>query len=274
MLEPESTGEDIASVKQGFQQAAAACISLSQRQEYLGVKRIQKITEDLQGTLERIWSSLCKIYAAGIEGWTVDKGGYLIRKTSACSVLVPYHLADYFPTGDSLEALCNLAFDLKVMPEGVICISGSATFLEAVQYTSDIDYCEYVPFDKNEKWSHKFVDALYQAVEKQSDTLVCLKAMAFHPVHTEHLDQGRGNYEVLKNLILSRARLDFLTHFLEDVTEATNLVLPVDIAKPDDSTLQQSFAAQEVPVVEGTWIPQKLLDQSLWDTMLFGYRKK
>jgi hypothetical protein len=254
-----------------FQRATARCILL-----YLLHKKQQNISPDqekkeytenekrsverLRNFLNKTWGNLCRIYAADKDEWSVDPvfKGYLVCEIPGNSIRVPFHLADYFPTGEAIEALSRLASDIRVTPNGVICISGSSTFLEALKHMADIDYCEYAPFDKNENWHIEFIEALQVASRKQNHYLTCMRLIAFSG--KQRTVYAYGNCENLHGTTLSHAKLDFITLFLENVIEATNIVLPVDTANSDDPILELSFAQQEAPIAEGTWIPQTLLE--------------
>lgn len=248
--------------RKDFQEAAALCMWLFQNPDYLSKPNVQDSLRQLKEFLEDTWISLCQFRAARFKGWTADTKfkGYLIIKSSSTIVRVPYHLADFFPNGEALEELCRIASRVQVAPDGVICISGSSTYLEALKYIADIDYCEYAPLDKNDGWCDRFVNILYESLKKQENQLICVKGVIFDS-ERKRISTIRHNETTSGNARLSHARLDFIALFLEKVIEVTNLVLPIDrMNSKDDPTLEKSFALQEAPVNEGNWIPQQLLN--------------
>ena len=100
-------------------------------------------------------------------------------------------------------------------------------------------------------------------LEQQECEIICLEGRVFdakrdiiHDFKTRERCQTRYfNYR-----LTSHAKLDFVTLYSEQVIEATNMVLPVDPNDPNDPTLSQSFALQEAPITDGSWVPQRLLD--------------
>jgi hypothetical protein len=252
-----------------FKQATAVCILVYEERENNNDDLVQAQAEDLadlQALLEITWGSLCKIKASGREGWraSTDHIGYLVRETSTGNILVPYHLADFFPSEDALDNLCRIASGVRVS-DGVICLSGSSTFSGILRYISDLDYCEYAPFDRGEGWHDQFLNALRTPLEQQECEIMCLKGSVFNAeippkkIYTFHTPEDCQT-QCFDYTLTSYAKLDFVTLYLEQVIKATNIVLPVDPGNPNDPTLSRSFAPQEAPIADGSWFPQRLLD--------------
>ena len=117
---------------QAFRQAIASCILFYQTHKSFKdnaneLQSLQNKANNLKQILEIIWGSLCEIYAADNDNneWTASSShpGYLERQYNKYTILVPYHLADYFPTQDTLDELMKIASKVKVSDDGVICIS-------------------------------------------------------------------------------------------------------------------------------------------------------
>jgi hypothetical protein len=58
-------------------------------------------------------------------------------------VLVPFNLARACPTSDILKEVIVLSREVRLAAKNPICISGSTTFLGALNVIADLDFCEY-----------------------------------------------------------------------------------------------------------------------------------
>jgi hypothetical protein len=241
-----------------FQTVTAACIRL-----YLLHSRGAALDADLQARAEalerllgRIWGNVARIYAARTEGWVHDREllGYLVRETSTTAVRVPYHLAPDFPVGAKLEELTGLALRIRASDDGTVCISGSSTFWESLGAVNDVDFCEYIPL-AGASARAAVRERLAEVGQGSSASLACLNVKAYcskgKSLPLAHADASRE---------LFRAKLDFVALLLDDVVEATNVVLPVQTGDHRDPALKCSYAFQEAPIGAESWVPQKLLN--------------
>ncbi len=249
-----------------FRQTTAICMMwYEQHKQKEILPTVQADLLELQKILEEIWGILCEIYADNTTGWIAEKTsdrytGYVIKQNSTSKVRVPYHIADYFPIGEVLDYLCEIAAGVRVFSNSVICLSGSATFLGMFEYIADIDYCEYAPVKKNGEWRTEFVNALCNRAMEQNDTLICLRLKIVASEEERVFCRCITEHHTLYTRTISHANLDFGVKSPKDAIEATNLVLPVNPAEPNDPLLQHSFALQEAPITEGNWVPQELLN--------------
>lgn len=245
-----------------FREASAACIRLYQ-DKVNRTNRVNEAAKDLEQKLGDIWGSLCELYEEKYPLWHADQShkGYLCRTVNEKEVKVPYHLVDDFPLGDTLNELCQLAIKVKTADNGVVCISGSTTFLRSLEYVADIDYCEYVPVDKSTSWHVAFVNTLEAATSRFSNDLAWLRGKV--EVFDDNgvittLKLGENALQITANI--GRGKLDFVAQFMGEIVKATNVILPVDKDQADDSNLGLSFPLQEAPITDGSWVPQKLLE--------------
>lgn len=230
---------------------------------------------DIRQALENIAYSLCEIIEARFRPGTcrADERGYIIltETQSQTEVRIPFHFADFFPTGDVLRSLLEVARHAKTSDIGTICISGSATYFEALnRLISDLDFCEYSPENGN-----KLRENLEAKNRQSHDDLISLglltkclpgKTSAEYTAHQpiavdEHFDYAQIRF--LGRFALSNDEVDVL--------EITNLVLPINPGNPDPEMLSKTFCMQEVPI--GEWIPQRLLepiDIKRYANFLFG----
>lgn len=229
---------------------AVQCIRLFQaRSRREPEATLEPAVESLRTALTDRWQIWAEVFAAAEDDCYADPAnpGYIVRRADGEQVRVPCHLAGDFPSSEDLRDLVRVARLVRVTSEGIICISGSATFLRSLCWAADLDYCEYADTRR--------VLALHEALlvrrELSEQTVVCVGVVA-RGFTNEEVELGSG-------LPIARAKLDFLacTDEANDVVEATNVLLPV---ADDRRSLEHSFALQEAPLGDGTWLPQDLLD--------------
>lgn len=205
--------------------------------------------------LGQIWGAFARIYAARTKNWIADQDnpGYLIRKAQHAEVRVPYHLAPDFPDDGALDDLVDLALKVRVGGKGVICLSGSSTFLAALRIVADVDFCEYF-IETTLKQEESLKERLRALSKTSSERLVCTEVKVYNR-------KGEViSLEIAQDVVaIFRAKVRFLALLAGDIVETTNLVLQSSGGSTDPS-LRLSHAAQEAPIVNGSWIPQELLD--------------
>jgi hypothetical protein len=81
--------------------------------------------------------------------------GYLVGGLDSYRIYVPFHLAEGLPQPPLLRELIATLDEMKFSEDGVICLSGSATFLASLDAIADIDAAEYV-YDPPRLWPENF----------------------------------------------------------------------------------------------------------------------
>jgi hypothetical protein len=85
------------------------------------------------------------------KGWEADTQhpGYLTKCERHFVLRVPFHLLSAFPPGDFLDHIWRISRLVKTDDQSVICISGSSATFEVTKAVTDIDFCEYIKFEKH-----------------------------------------------------------------------------------------------------------------------------
>lgn len=254
--EPSDHEQLYADYRAQFARVGATCIRLylQTRDSQPWSSELTVAVEKLAATLGEIWGALAIIYARRAPAWRVDSDapGYLIRSIDEADLRLPYHLAADFPKSDDfVTALARLALSLRCTNQSAVCISGSTTFWDALEFVADVDFCEYVPRREDADDAALAAD-FEKARALRAAGLVCLRGSA----------RGKDGSELDVPADLTRgfvrAKLDFLALLAGDVIEATNVVLAVNPSDPNDPSFARSFAQQEAPI--GDWVPRSLLD--------------
>lgn len=250
-------GSDVSISQVQFRRAIADCIRLHRVTlgGTLWSNALHESVDMLRRLLAQIWGEFARIYAARTASWIADleNPGYLMRKAHHAEVRVPYHLAPDFPNDQTLDELVDIALAIRIGGLSVICLSGSSTFWEALRIVADVDFCEYVPVTTSTSENPLSV-RLLRLSEIRTDRLVCIEVKVYN---TKGDDLSLDSPQDLPAIF--RAKLRFITFFSNDVVEATNLVLQSTRGSVDPA-LKLSNPAQEAPIINGSWVPQELLD--------------
>lgn len=186
--------------------------------------------------------------------------GYLSRSCGDVMVHVPFPLVFAFPGERQLSDILALARTVSVGRDGCVCISGSSCFLGGITVVGDLDFCEYV-FDGNE-----LPTRVMRLIESGRDAMLC-KVQCGRPFVApwancrqalqEFIEQGRP----APGERTRRLKLDFcgITETL-GLLPASNIVIWLDPAAPEDGNALDSFAHQEAVIDRGNGVARTLVN--------------
>lgn len=126
-------------------------MEVGQKQIALMIAAREKGAAEMPDELKEAMSTLLKLGALdatasdpdGALAPDPDHLGYLWRDVSGKRVFVPFHLAKVSPTSDLLAEVIDIGGMVQLDENNPICISGSTTFLGALNVVADLDFCEY-----------------------------------------------------------------------------------------------------------------------------------
>lgn len=193
--------------------------------------------------------------------------GYITVHSNQVFIHVPFHLTHAFPFVSTLDELVDIAKHIRIGPESIICISGSATCMERLDSIGDIDYCEYAPETDN-----VFMSEIEKTVLADKESLVCIKVKwgdelkVSRPWNELKNCIDKAKKAIAKNVALSKTnwKLDFvgITQVVGPIA-ITNMCLPHE--EPGSRTAR-SWIYQEAVIHD-----ESELKGSLSDPIQFGH---
>lgn len=186
--------------------------------------------------------------------------GYLTRTVAGTPIHVPFPLVRLFPGADILQEIIPIASDISVGNDGAICLSGSSAFLGGIQTVGDLDFCEYV-------FEGASMPASVGRIVGRADgpalaVMKCLEREFVHP--------WAGWQAGLDRFVEAgpptgtdhrRLKLDYCAMVPAlGLLPATNLVLWLDSAQPEQGNALRSFAHQEAVFDRGSGVSRTLVD--------------
>lgn len=168
-----------------------------------------------------------------------DYPGYLTRQIGGRDIYVPFNLASVFPGADMVGDVMRIAAAISLHPDDPVCISGSTTFLGAIDKIGDLDFCEYYVSDP----ACLPADAL--SVSDGDETpLVWLKCGGANLKGP--WEERRPEVEaLLQGSPDKRVKLDFVSIGALGLLPTTSVVIAT---ADDDVAARHSFAYQEAVV--------------------------
>lgn len=192
-----------------------------------------------------------------------DQPGYVVFRVGDLRVFVPFFLANIFPHGELLQAICNVGARLQVGTDSVICISGSGCQLGLDLPVGDLDFCEYLP-----NGDTSIAQRLFNKLVEQSPDALCFRmVLGNDKVWLRPWTRGdkTGDEEPLLEQLraaLSAAafrQCQFVANVPNvGVLEATNVLLMLDFSSREAAEAARSFAGQKVPIAPDGWTPREL----------------
>lgn len=167
-----------------------------------------------------------------------DHPGYLRRQIADRTVFIPFHLAKVSPAADLMAEVIEIGAMVQLVASNPICISGSTTFLGALNVIADLDYCEY--FVCTDIDTESALDAASQIEDlplvwaKFADAHHCAPWTCLRPIAQAFRDEP------------ARLKLDFMSCGKLGPMPTTNVILPT--SDGEDGAADQSFAFQEAVV--------------------------
>ena len=165
--------------------------------------------------------------------------GYLTRQIGGRPIFVPFNLASVFPGSDMVADVMRIADTISLHPDDPVCISGSTTFLGAINQIGDLDFCEYYISDPAHLPDHAL------GVSGDEDVpLVWLKCGGSDLKGP--WAQRRPEVETLfSNSEHKRMKLDFISNSALGLLPTTSVVIAT---KDENEAARHSFAYQEAVV--------------------------
>jgi len=168
-----------------------------------------------------------------------DHPGYLTRRVGGRDIFVPFNLASVFPGADIVEEVMRIADAVSLHPGDAVCISGSTTFLGAIDEVGDLDFCEYYVSDL----AGLPADTLAVSNEEEVP-LVWLKCGAEDLKHPWAERQSQID-ALLHASEEKRIKLDFVSNGVLGLLPTTSVVIAT---RDDNIAARHSFAYQEAVV--------------------------
>ena len=223
--------------------------------------------QEFERTLPSIWNLISSIILDALPTEVhaqldETRPGYLVFPVDELHVLVPFFVASVFPSGEVLKAICDLAGQLKLGTDSVICVSGSACQLSSELPIGDLDYCEYLP-----KSDSTLIDNMIQRLRDASSEAPCIRLELGTKVWARNTlvkgpngKDGRWIGALRKSMSQPGIRqCGFVAEVPNlGVLEATNVYLLLDYSAPNSEEANNSFAAQEAPLCKDCWTPRSL----------------
>lgn len=165
--------------------------------------------------------------------------GYLTRQVDGRDIYVPFNLASVFPGADMVGDVMRIADAITLHPDDPVCISGSTTFLGAIDRIGDLDFCEYYVSDPD----GLSADALGVS-DGEDMPLVWLKCGGKDLKGP--WEERRSEAEALIQASPEkRIKLDFVSNGALGLMPTTSVVIATE---DDDVASRHSFAYQEAVV--------------------------
>jgi len=172
--------------------------------------------------------------------------GYLETSSHDRRVFVPFHLARFFPSQETLDEAVTVARLVAAEAANPICISGSTTFLKALPAIGDLDFCEY-----------------HMGAPQRLAERVCTKTQAQDgpPLvevkcgeHYHHPWAGletalRGKLGTARASDAEPVKLDFISVSGLGTLPTTSLILPVE-GDPEAGNAGRTFTYQEAVICD------------------------
>lgn len=226
-----------------------------------------KQKDNLERAIAPIWSLLaaavCQTLPPEASAEVDDnQPGYVVFRVDELRVFVPFFVANVFPHGEILKAICELGAQLQIGTDSVICVSGSACQLGLGLPIGDLDFCEYLPAG-DARIADRFLSRLFDL----SQQALCFRLTLGEDkvwVRPWPTDLAAGGPAIATELRTAMTGAGFRQcAFVADVPslgilEATNVVVLLDYAALESLEANRSFAAQEAPLARESWTPREL----------------
>lgn len=166
-----ANGRGMGEYNRGFTEVVISCAlfykqnSVSRETDFRSGSHFGNIT----AALNRYYKLLARVEGETLSGWHADgsHAGWLLQTKHPIFIRVPVHLAALFPTSEYLDDLFEVSNVVRTANNSILCISGSNSVKNILDIADDIDFCEYVPFDK-ESVSQSIVDKA-----SRTDEFIC-----------------------------------------------------------------------------------------------------
>jgi hypothetical protein len=223
----------------------------------------ETIPDEISEALTELLSALGELFAADLSGWVAEETnpGYLRYQGPQVTALVPLHLVADYPRGELLAEFAGLAALLRAGSASTICLSGSSTFLGALRFAGDLDFCEYIAADDGNAFS-----GLAMIARRSTDQFVChemrLGTTVWKRPWTRQEAMTPGELALTTASLTSDDRHGKLDAIVVGSTvpalAATNILIWV--SGQEEGAIERSFAFQESPISsEGIpWVPRRL----------------
>jgi hypothetical protein len=195
---------------------------------------------------------------ASFPGWTADRDhpGYLIRPEGPVILRTPFHLVPIFPTEDFLKDVWRISRLVKTSPQSVICVSGSICTTKVTRAVNDIDFCEYINFEKPDtvdRIAVKFArneDFIFKRLQFNGKTWTNPLDMPNMKEHLSYIDAQKKS--------LATAKIDYIVKIGSfRPYEVSNVMIFCDDCW-SSAARDRTFAAQEVLLDASIRIPNEI----------------
>lgn len=260
-----------------LERALLASARLVRHHENDWTESVKTSARSLRRLLTVIYEELASLQAAVVPDVAADAQhpGYLVSTFDGVQLRVPYHLFDAVPTGATMQEIIAVAHAIRTFDDSTICISGSCGMYDGLGVVTDIDFCEYVPFEPRLRAS--FASSVARAEQIDDERVVCFGIHLFEMQYDRRsgrngvigYEKARWPWEPLpsQNMALGsilprarKAKFDFLAD-----TTAEGLIVVTDIALIvdgiHDHLYLESHPGQEIPITfSGSFVPRRLHD--------------
>ena len=223
----------------------------------------EAVPREISEALTELLSALGELFAADLSGWAAEESnpGYLRYQGPQVTALVPLHLVADYPRGELLAEFAGLAAMLRAGSASTICLSGSSTFLGALGFAGDLDFCEYIAADDGDAFS-----GLATIARRSTEQFVCHEIRLGTTVWKRPwIPQEAITADELARTIASltsedrHGKLDAIVVGSTVPALAASNIL-IWLSGQEEGAIERSFAFQELPISsEGIpWVPRRL----------------
>lgn len=194
-----------------------------------------------------------------------DHLGYLQGTVNGRTMFVPFHLAQHFPKDDILMETERVSRQIALSPDNPICVSGSTTFIAALDEIGDLDFCEYHLAE---------AEAIAPAVVARSKNMPPFPLVEVKCAGGKHFAPWASLCELGETLCpqppvdpVHKVKLDFASSSSLGLLPATSWLLPLGSDR-EEGNARDSFVYQEAVFSadppRALYRPEELLRYLAW----------
>lgn len=215
----------------------------------------------ITSALRKYYHLIAEIEGETLSGWRADPdhAGWLLHAKHPIFIRVPVHLAALFPTSGYLDDLFEVSNKVRTSTDSIICVSGSNSVKNILDIVDDIDFCEYLQFDK------EITPGMILEKSKSNGDVICLQIKVNaekYPAKPHFRDEIQIAVEKVdpRSANSSTVKLDYIVKVRDKrAYDASTIVVMCD-RKFKSAGFTSTFAHQEVHISASDNVPIELDD--------------